>query len=630
MKHKPYLLLLFVLALVWIAGAPTDETPAEHLRTHCGHALEQWANGLIELEKAVGGDPELAKQAFENSRLDYKKVEWLAEYFQPEFCKDYINGAPLPRIERNAPGVPVITPQGYQCLEEALYGEGDMEKARLLAKALNQRGKELLAMVMGTKWYDRHFFEAAQQEVVRLMALGITGFDNPARDQAIVESATAFDALGYAMQVYSKQVQPAIWEPVQKALDAGRQLLANQDFNTFNRAAFIRESLDPLFTGLRGVQEALGVETRKEVVFVEEALNYGANHLFSDQLINRYAFVQLPRAQHTEALISLGRTLFFDPVLSADLTRSCASCHKPELAFTDGAAKSLATGSGTVNRNAPTLVNVATSTHYFYDLRVEHLENQVEHVITSEKEFNTSYAVLEKRLRESPTYRKLFAAALPDVPEANRYGKYGISTALAAYVTTLMGMNSQVDRYLRREQEKLPAEVEKGFNLFMGKAACGTCHFAPVFNGSVPPLYNDTEAEVLGVPTTAEKANATLDNDLGKMAGVLKQHAAIYAHAFKTVTVRNASLTGPYMHNGAFATLPEVVTFYNDGGGVGWGLEVPNQTLPFDSLQLDAAEQNALVKFMEALVDNPPTNLPELPRDFPNKSWNNRAVGGVY
>lgn len=630
MKHTSSLLALFVLSLLWIAGAPTDETPAEHLRTHVGHALQQWALGLEQLEQATTSNLADAQAAFESSRMQYKKVEWLAEYFQPEFCKDYINGAPLPRIERNAPGVPVVAPQGYQRLEEELFGEENLEQAHELAHELNKRGAELVAMVLGTKWYDRHFFEAAQQEVVRLMALGITGFDNPVRDQAIEETAVAFDALAGAMLVYSKHVKPAIWAPVQEGFAAGEGILETRDFEQFNRAAFIRNALDPLFAGLRKMQETLGVETRKEVVFVEEPLNYGAAHLFSDELVNPYAFVQLPRAQHTTELIALGRTLFFDPLLSADLTRSCASCHKPEKAFTDGVAKSLATGSGTVTRNSPTLVNVATSTHYFYDLRVEHLENQVEHVITSEKEFNTSYAVLEARLKESPAYRALFAAALPQVPEANRFGKYGISTALAAYVSTLMGMNSPVDAYLRKESAHLEGEVEKGFNLFMGKAACGTCHFAPVFNGSVPPLYNDTEAEVLGVPATADKQTATLDHDLGKMAGVLKQHAAIYANAFKTVTVRNAALTGPYMHNGVFGTLDEVVSFYNDGGGAGWGLDVPNQTLPFDSLQLNDAEQKALVKFMEALVDNPPFVRPELPRDFRNKDWNNRPTGGVY
>ena len=147
--------------------------------------------------------------------------------------------------------------------------------------------------------------------------------------------------------------------------------------------------------------------------------------------------------------------------------------------------------------------------------------------------------------------------------------------------------------------------MRRGFNLFMGEAACGTCHFAPTFAGLVPPFYRESESEVLGVPAASPMTGATeLDADPGRVAsGQPLDGVDFYAYSFKTPTVRHAAETAPYMHNGAFATLGEVVDFYEAGGGAGLGLDVPHQTLPFDSLALDDGDRADLVAFMEALSD---------------------------
>ena len=121
----------------------------------------------------------------------------------------------------------------------------------------------------------------------------------------------------------------------------------------------------------------------------------------------------------------------------------------------------------------------------------------------------------------------------------------------------------------------------------MGKAKCATCHFFPLFNGSVPPLYNETESEVLGVPSQNTTQNATIDSDLGEF---LITKAPLKKHAFKTPTVRNSAITFPYMHNGVYQTLEEVLDFYNRGGGSGIGITTENQTLPTDKLNLTKSE----------------------------------------
>ena len=135
-------------------------------------------------------------------------------------------------------------------------------------------------------------------------------------------------------------------------------------------------------------------------------------------------------------------------------------------------------------------------------------------------------------------------------------------------------------------------------NLFMGKALCATCHFMPLTGGTVPPFFAETEKEVIGVPETA--ANKQLDDDLGFY---FMYEEPIQRGMFKTPTVRNAGVTAPYMHNGVYATLEEVMDFYNKGGGAGLGFDLPHQTLPFDNLQLNATELQALTDFVRTLTD---------------------------
>src|SRR5699024_10797950 len=140
-----------------------------------------------------------------------------------------------------------------------------------------------------------------------------------------------------------------------------------------------------------------------------------------------------------------------------------------------------------------------------------------------------------------------------------------------------------------------PKEI-KGFNLFMGKAKCATCHFMPLFNGTTPPKYIASEAEVIGVPKS--QTDSVIDPDLGwyKTIGV-----DYYKHAFKTPTIRNISKTAPYMHNGIDSTLKQVMVFYNNAGPAGLGFKLSNQTLPEDSLDLTNQEIDAIIAFMKSL-----------------------------
>jgi cytochrome c peroxidase len=178
--------------------------------------------------------------------------------------------------------------------------------------------------------------------------------------------------------------------------------------------------------------------------------------------------------------------------------------------------------------------------------------------------------------------------------------EYTIANALASYIRSLVRLNSRFDAYMRGNDKMLSANERSGFNLFMGKARCGTCHFLPLFNGLIPPFFTETESEVLGVPQTNDKRNARLDPDEGKFT---LTKSVVHKMAFKTPTLRNIALTAPYMHNGVFKTLADVVNFYNDGGGKGLGIAPPYQTLPLDKLNLSLAEKQQLIAFMKSLTD---------------------------
>jgi cytochrome c peroxidase len=169
------------------------------------------------------------------------------------------------------------------------------------------------------------------------------------------------------------------------------------------------------------------------------------------------------------------------------------------------------------------------------------------------------------------------------------------------------------------------AGVKRGFNLFMSKAQCATCHFVPQFNGVKPP-YVSSEFEVLGIPT--DSSYKLLSNDKGRY---LINPAAEMLYAFRTGTIRNADHTKPYMHNGVFSDMRQVIDFYDGGGGAGRGLNVPGQTLSSDSLHLKADEKNDLLLFISSL--NEKINFEDAPTSLPvstYKKLNKRKPGGEY
>lgn len=608
-------------------------------------ALQQQAQQLKEALEATDGEQVSLQQvqdALYGAKLAYKKVEYLVEYLDPERAKK-INGASLPKVlieeagyqtlNFQKPSVRTFPPEGLQVLEELIFAEevdqDMMKEAVVLAYAL----EEEVALFAGTLQHqpltDRQLLESLREELIRIMTMGITGFDAPAAGKEMEHAKVALQPVLHAAQRYEETASGPAKEYSGKAVQHLQQtidyLQQHHDFETFDRLYFIRELVDPAYAAMTTLQQ----ELLPTAASVSKPVNDHANSLFSADFLQAAYFAKQDRMEQRPELVMLGKVLFFDPVLSANNERSCASCHVPSKAFSDGQARSIAFDfRGKVQRNSPTLLNTIFSNAYFWDSRVAYLQDQVPDVVVNSDEMHGNYEEVVHKLKQSSEYKKLFKRAFSN-QSGNDIGTNTVNRAIAAYVQSLVALDSPFDRYMRRETEQLSAAAKRGFNIFMGKGACGTCHFAPTFNGTVPPRYLESETEVLGVTTSADFAHPELDTDLGR-AGVVSANA--WQHSFKTPTVRNAGRTAPYMHNGAFTTLAEVVEFYDAGGGAGLGLEVPNQTLPDRPLNLTEQDKKDLVSFMESLTDTAtvylaPERLPQFPKRMGLQA---RPIGGRY
>ncbi len=298
---------------------------------------------------------------------------------------------------------------------------------------------------------------------------------------------------------------------------------------------------------------------------------------------------------NTPEAVELGRLLFFDPILSADDRMSCASCHHPDLGFADGQAHPVGVDGETLPRHTPTLWNVGWAQPLFWDGRAETLEDQAGVPLTHPQEMAADPDQIQADLQAIPEYVERFQQVFPDDPEPISFEN--VRRALAAFQRTLISDDSPFDRFAAGDVDALTPAQRRGLNLFRSAATrCFECH--------TPPLFTNNTFRVIGVP---EEPGV---QDPGR-AGVAPDAPA---GAFRVPTLRNVALTGPYMHNGAFATLEEVIDFYAKGGGRAFGQEnVDRFVLGFD---LSDQERADLVAFLMALTDE--SRMPPIPQEVPS------------
>ncbi len=317
--------------------------------------------------------------------------------------------------------------------------------------------------------------------------------------------------------------------------------------------------------------------------------------------------------------IELGQMLFFDQRLSADSTLSCASCHLPQLAFTDGRLQSQGISGQVGTRNAPTLINRAFANKQFWDGRAASLEEQAKGPLINPIEMGmASHADVVSRVAAISGYRKWFNKVFDDEINIDNLTK-----AIAAFERTLLSGNSKYDRFKAGDKQALNASERRGLELFESKARCNQCHSG--FN------FTDEEYHNIGVDWDQQSI------DLGRFSVTALQQDI---GAFKTPTLRETARTAPYMHGGSMANLEEVIEFYDKGGianpfldsemrrlklTMEQALDLYDQktpagtTPPQDVLKLDLTKQDKadLVAFLKALNGEgwqhikPPVQLPQ-------------------
>lgn len=293
---------------------------------------------------------------------------------------------------------------------------------------------------------------------------------------------------------------------------------------------------------------------------------------------------------YTPAKAELGRLLYFDKRLSADETVSCASCHDPKFAFTDGAATSTGIKKQTGNRSAPTIINRAYTLAQFWDGRAATLEEQAKGPMANPIEMGNTHDAIVTKIKTVTGYRPLFAKAFG----SEEITIDRIAMAIASFERTVFSGNAPYDRHKRGDKKAMTPDQVRGMSVFFTKAKCDRCHEGANFTLN---MYAN-----LGVGSDKP------DPDVGRFA--VTKNPADWG-LFKTPTLREIDKTGPYMHDGSLKTLDEVVEFYNKGG-----IKNKNLDESMKPLNLTDQEKKDLVAFMKALNGEGWQNV-KAPETFP-------------
>lgn len=297
-----------------------------------------------------------------------------------------------------------------------------------------------------------------------------------------------------------------------------------------------------------------------------------------------------------DTIVALGKQLFFDRSLSRDNTMSCASCHDPKRGFSDPRRVPVKVGGVKGRRNVPSLINVAYNRFFYWDGRATSLEKQA--LMSIEDELGMPLAGMVERLNGIPKYTKQFQDVFGTAVTVD-----GIASAIAAFERTIISTDSPFDRFIAGDKSALSEEAQAGFQIFKRKGRCRVCHELYSFsdhqfhNIGVPSV--DPDIKDLGRYEVTE-----MDSDRGAFKTTIPHNRDIDRGAFKTTTLHNVAQTAPYMHNGAFNTLEEVVEFYDKGGGSN-----PNLSTMMTPLDLKPGEKKALVEFLKSLTGNLPSSV---------------------
>ncbi|WP_299254678.1 cytochrome c peroxidase [uncultured Cytophaga sp.] len=643
MKKNITLIILVTTLIVSIAFIfkPDSNDVADYQTLYSNRIKEfkQKQIGLVSLidECDLSNEEQLEKIKIkiQQTRVQLKGIDFWLRYLEPISYKK-ING-PLPvewetevfekheaPYKREAAGLTLA----YLYIEEDEIDK--IELKRLIQESVEATDVYLADSI--TKQLDsyHHFYLCNRLYLLNLAAIYTTGFECPDTELVLPELLSMLKDVQHMYGSYNKRFPSAtLNDEYLNLYKKTIEFVFNQssEINAFDHFTFIQQYVNPLYVLNQKMILEYKVSSKS---MVDYSLNKNSTSIFDKDLYYaqnaKGVFSRVSDTVVLKEINDLGKLLFYDPILSGNNMRSCASCHLPTQYFTDTINQTALQFNRVdrLPRNTPSLLNVRQNHLLMLDGAHSTMQNQAKGVMVNPVEMGSTELEALQKVLNCKEYTTRFTKLLKYTPQEKEITVDHLTAALTIYYTKFSNSYAPFDEAMI-EKKPIDPMVQEGFNLFMGKAQCATCHFVPQFNGVKPPYVN-SEFEVIGVPK--DNLFTALSTDNGR--------SSIYPsdemkNAFRTGSIRNASYTKPYMHNGVFNNLTEVIEFYNNGGGVGRGLTVLNQTLSSDSLQLTPLEIKKIVVFIEALnekitFENPPVHLP-VSKD---KMLLERKVGGIY
>ena len=632
--------IVILLALVSVSFRKKDDTGIYAEYYHTGMSFFNSAQQILLDTIALAnietpGGIEKIKKQLHITRTSLKSMDFWLRYLEPVMYKK-ING-PLPvewetevfeKFEK-----PYKREGAGLTLAELYLEEQEVKKdslLQLISASINASATYSADSITKNLKTFSTFFLCNRLYLLNLAAIYTTGFECPDTTAVIPELSSMMMSVENIYSTYNQSFATTTLTDNYLALYKQAIDFVNeqpQQYSNFDHFTFISNYVNPLFSINQQLIRQYKVASSSSIDY---SLNKSATSIFSKQLYNgqngKGIFLRVKDEAALAALNETGKLLFYDPLLSGNNQRSCVSCHHSTEYFTDTSTATSMKYNRVefLPRNTPSLINANYNHLLMLDGKHITLQNQLKDVITSHDELNCNQEQLLQKILSCPDYKKRFKFLLQYTPQETEISFDHVLSALTFYYTKFSSYTAPFDDAVNK-QAQVNKGVKNGFNLFMSKAQCATCHFVPQFNGVKPP-YVSSEFEVLGVPK--DTGYTGLSKDMGRY---LVNPATETSNAFRTGSIRNADHTKPYMHNGIFNSLQQVIDFYDAGGGTGKGLTVPNQTLSSDSLHLSPLEKKDLLLFISSLnehiqFEDPPLSLPA----STNTKLNKRKVGGNY
>ena len=571
----------------------------------------------------------------DQTRLALKSIDFWLRYLEPISYKQ-ING-PLPVEWETEVFEKFEKPykrEGAGLTLAAIYLDEDTVKSEVLLNLIHSSlsATEVFTRdsVAGQLKDYHHFYLCNRLFLLNLAAIYTTGFECPDPKNVIPELRSMLADVHKTYIAYNKGFTNTTLSSQYLEIYLNAINFVNKqsnDFEEFDHYTFIKDFINPLFTKNQQLIKEYNVVSKS---YIDYSLNKNSTSIFSKNLYNgqntKGIFLRVYDNKVLAEIEKIGKLLFYDPILSGNNQRSCASCHKPTQYFTDTLTNTSLQfdEKSFLPRNSPSLINAPYNHLILLDGKHISLQNQTKDVITNPIELGSNEQDVLKKVLSCKEYKDAFKSFLKYTPTEKEVTIEHLSSAITLYYGKFSKYYSPFDMAMNNK-ERLNDNAKKGFNVFMSKAQCATCHFAPQFNGVKPP-YVGSEFEVLGVPTDTNFTSLSPDKGRFNINAAKET-----ANAFRTGTIRNAAKTAPYMHNGVFRTIEQVIDFYDLGGGNGKGLKVNNQTLSSDSLHLTKDDKTNLIAFINSLTENIEfENVPEKIPMSKNKKLNDRKVSGKY